>query len=1210
MRSSAGGRSFQFRIKCAKQGPASTRARRSAPLEQQATVLVVDDIPLSRQFLADLLAAAGFDVLTASNGMEALEIARGLNIDLILSDVLMPVMDGFTLCRQIKEDPLLKQVPFAFYTGNYNNPDDVQLGLSLGADLYLHKPMDTKVLTAMLKGILERNKSERKNLQTSVLAEDTFLKAYSRSLVRKLEEQLEQLEKTNSALRTQEAFAQSILDSLNAHIAVLDGSGRVKATNRPWQEFGREQRQAAFPRPEVGADYIAMCRTIESFSGVEGKKVAEGIERVIGHEEPTYFLEYAIRFSEEETRWFQLRALPMDESFGGAVIVHTCITEQKQKVRESEDLYRSLVESLSDHIFLLDMEGRYIATNGKCHHLGFLEQAELLGRTIEEVYPEPLNLLYRSNFEAVRQVKRSIEFEHDLDNSDRKHFHVDTLYPVYKDGAICAVGGICRDITERKKAEQALLESERKFRTLAEGTSMAIMIYQGERWIYANRAAEELTGYSEQELQGMPFWELAAEEFRKEFKRRGAARQNGEKLPKPKSFRIQTKSGTCKWVDATADSIELRGRIAGMLVLNDVTREKQAEQALRESEERFRTLYQQVPIPYQSLDAKGHFLEVNRTWLDSLGYSEEDVIGKWFGSFMTEESAAKIAKRLPCFLERGEIRDADFEMVRRDGSTLIARFSGTIGKRPDGTFRQTHCIFTDITERQKAEEALRESEERYRGYVDNAPTGIFVVDSQGRYLNTNLAASRMTGYSREELAGMTIRDLAYPGSLGDALELFGRLKTDGRAAGELQLRTANGDLRWFMLEAARLSPERYIGFTTDITDQVHARQELVHAKERAEIASKSKSEFLANMSHEMRTPLNGAMAMLQLLKISELSPEQREYVDAALVASTNLTRLLTDILDLSRIEAGLLRLAEEPFEIEEILRIVHSTFKEVAQEKGIHYVNRVAQEVGGRFSGDPVRIRQVLFNLIGNAVKFTEKGSVTLDIELLSKVRPGEERLLFTVTDTGIGIPDKDIPTIFEPFTQVEGTFTKAHGGAGLGLNIVKRLVRLMKGSLAIESEEGNGTKVFFTISLGRPSEVSPVEEPQDVVAPVSARRLLLAEDEKINRMAMRIFLEKSGFEVVCAANGLEVLEHLERVAFDIAILDIQMPLMNGMEAIQIVRSSKKFARISALPIIAMTAYAMTGDRERFLEAGATAYLSKPVDFGELLKTICSLLPS
>jgi PAS domain S-box-containing protein len=647
-----------------------------------------------------------------------------------------------------------------------------------------------------------------------------------------------------------------------------------------------------------------------------------------------------------------------------------------------------------------------------------------------------------------------------------------------------------------------------------------------------------------------------------------------------------------------------------MLVLNDVTREKQAEQALRESEERFRSLYQQVPIPYQSLDARGHFLEVNRNWLDSLGYSEEEVIGKWFGSFMTEKSAAKIAERLPCFLERGEIRDADFEMVRRDGSTLVARFSGTIGKKPDGTFRQTHCIFTDITERQKAEEALRESEERYRGYVDNAPTGIFVVDGQGRYLNTNPAASRMTGYSREELTGMTVKDLAYPASLVAALELFDRLKTEGRAAGELQMRTANGDLRWFMLEAARLSPDRYIGFTTDITDQVHARQELVHAKERAEIGSKTKSEFLANMSHEMRTPLNGAMAMLQLLRLSELSPEQREYVDAALVASTNLTRLLTDILDLSRIEAGLLRLAEEPFEIGEILRTVHSTFKEVAQEKGIHYINRVAPEIGERYLGDPVRIRQVLFNLIGNAVKFTQKGSVTLDIDLLSRLRPGQERLLITVSDTGIGIPDKDIPKIFEPFTQVEGTYTKSHGGAGLGLNIVKRLVRLMKGSLSIESEEGKGTTVYFSVPLARPAAVESTDEPQDVVTPVQARRVLLAEDEKINRMAMRIFLEKSGFAVVCATNGLEVLEHLEREAFDLAILDIQMPLMNGMEAIQIIRSSKKFARISALPIIAMTAYAMTGDRERFLEAGATAYLSKPVEFGELLKVACSLLPS
>jgi PAS domain S-box-containing protein len=775
-------------------------------------------------------------------------------------------------------------------------------------------------------------------------------------------------------------------------------------------------------------------------------------------------------------------------------------------------------------------------------------------------------------------------------------------------------------MVEAKQAEEAIRASEEKHRRLFETMNQGVTYQAADGTIIsANPVAERILGLAFDQMRGKtsmdPRWRMIQED--------GTAVQ-GADHPSMVALRTGETIGPVVrgvfhpdkndyiWLSITAIPLFQPGDakpFQAYAIFKDVTERKLAEEALLESEEKYRQLAEESPISIMSFDAEGTVTFVNKWHLNTFARNKHDA-DFFLGKKITELPGiveAGIANKIGKVLqgERVTLKDVFFPKFTggHNGYQSIQAVPVYRKEKLAGGI----MLREDVTERKRVEEALREGEERYRGYVDNAPTAIFVVDEQGRYLMTNPAASRITGFSSEELERLSIRDVVSPDHLDKALVHFQELKETGSAVGEFPLATQSGESCWCLIEAVRLAPDKYIGFATDITDQAHARQELIKAKQQAEIASTAKSEFLANMSHEMRTPLNGAMSMLQLLRLSELSPEQREYVDAALVASKNLTRLLTDILDLSRVEAGLLRLAQERFEIEEIVRTVHSTFREIAQEKGVELRNRVSQLIRGQFLGDPVRIRQVLFNLVGNAVKFTEKGSVTMDIELLTPLRLGKERLLFTITDTGIGIPDKDIPTIFDPFTQVEGTYTKSYRGAGLGLNIVKRLVTLMGGSLAIESEGGKGTTVHVALSLERPTPIEPVDRPAEVVTAGNAKRVLLAEDESINRMAMRIFLEKSGFEVVCAVNGLEVLERLEGEPFDLAIIDIQMPLMSGMEAIQIVHSSNKFSRHSVLPIIVMTAYAMTGDREKFLEAGGTAYLAKPVDFGELERTIRNL---
>jgi len=375
------------------------------------------------------------------------------------------------------------------------------------------------------------------------------------------------------------------------------------------------------------------------------------------------------------------------------------------------------------------------------------------------------------------------------------------------------------------------------------------------------------------------------------------------------------------------------------------------------------------------------------------------------------------------------------------------------------------------------------------------------------------------------------------------------------------------------------------------------------AKDAAEDASRSKSEFLANMSHEIRTPLNGVMGMLQLLESTSPNPEQREYVETAIRSTNRLTRLLSDILDLSRIESNKLVIQEENFAVADVRQSILDIFGGPAREKGLRLEVRVDPRIPAHLFGDEARLRQILFNLVGNAIKFTPQGQVEVKFVLASS--PGDSPCLIrcAVMDTGVGIPGERLKDIFEPFIQVEGSAVRTHQGAGLGLAIVRRLADLMHGQLSIESTPGEGSTLSVTLPFGIGS------------APARARtlaaeenfggcRVLLVEDDGVNRMAMERILAKLGCEVISAGDGLEAVETLKRENVDLVFMDVQMPVMDGMEATRIIREELGLD----VPIVAMTAYAMAGDRERFLHGGMDSYISKPVDMARLKETVASIL--
>jgi PAS domain S-box-containing protein len=518
-----------------------------------------------------------------------------------------------------------------------------------------------------------------------------------------------------------------------------------------------------------------------------------------------------------------------------------------------------------------------------------------------------------------------------------------------------------------------------------------------------------------------------------------------------------------------------------------------------------------------------------------------------------------------------------------------------------------------VLDRHSVQDMLRERDAQLSSLSDNLPNGmVYQIDSdeEGQQCQFTYVSAGV-----ERLHGVTVSE-----ALADAMTVFGQILEEDRALltarqtqamasmsvcnAQVRVRIPSGALRWRYFNSAprRMTNNHLLwdGVEIDVTD-------LMAAKEVAENASRAKSVFLANMSHEIRTPLNGVLGMLQLLQTVDPNAEQKEYILAATKSLNRLTRLLSDILDLSRVEAGKMQLIETKFNLESTSDSIMELFSQEVKQKGIQLEFSRDTTIPSMLIGDEVRLRQILFNLVGNAIKFTDTGKVSVDVARLPFSSEAVVRLLFTVNDTGIGIPEAQLSTIFEPFVQADTSYTRRFQGAGLGLSIVQKLVKLLDGEISVDSTVGEGTTFYVSLPFNNSAlQISNADgSSHDAPAPADASlRILIAEDDPLNLFSSKCLLEECGHVVITAMNGQEALQRLAEQDFDLILMDIQMPVMDGVEATKRIRTDPAFHAKSHIPIIAMTAYAMVGDREKFLEAGMDDYIAKPVDWKALMKTI------
>jgi PAS domain S-box-containing protein len=928
------------------------------------------------------------------------------------------------------------------------------------------------------------------------------------------------------------------------------------------------------------------------------------------------------------------------------------ITERKRTEeahRESEERFRTMADSCPIGIWVTDAQGKAAFINRVYR--------EFLGTPSSHIDESKwLTLIHQDDVQHFTEDFKRAHQEHTEIKGELRCRHLDGGWrwmeayaaPRFSSsGEFLGLVGVLRDVTERRQAELATHDSREFAQSTIDALSshMCVLDESG-TIITVNRAWKD---FAEANKPGNCSDAPDADRWRSRIGE-GAnyvdicRSSKGEDADEAAEFaegiqsvlqgkrKLYSKEYPChapgaqRWFLGRVTRFFSNDRPRVVIEHINITERKQAEQALCESEKRFRVMADDCPIGIWVTDAQGGTQFANQAYREFIGITSEHVEPAEWKGLVHPEDAPEFFRTLDEALQKHSVFKAERRSRRADGQWRWMESYATPRFTQGGEFQGLVGTSKDVTDRMQAEKALRESEEKFRQLAENIREVFWMMNAAGtEILYVGPAYQEIWGRSCKSLyeSPMDWLEAIHRDDRERAHEIFMKQLQGERIDSEYRICTPDGHEKWIRDRAFPVRDQsgeliRIAGIAEEITERKRYESELIQAREGADAANLAKSRFLANMSHEIRTPMNGVVGMNQLLLETDLTSEQRRYVEVAQTSGRTLLYLIDNILDLSKIEAGKIALENVNFSLNHTVEEVVQLLRVQASAKGLHLVSRVSPKIPEFLRGDTHRLRQVLTNLIANAIKFSDRGRITLDAELEGR-SDNPAMIRFSVTDTGIGIGEDQIPKLFSPFAQADASTTRRYGGSGLGLAISKQLVEMMGGSIGVNSREGEGSTFWFTAIFDQAASDSPQSSPrsesfrQEGVPTAVNRdfqghgeRILVAEDNLINREVILAQLKKLGYEPVLAANGAEAVEAVQRESFNLVLMDCQMPLMDGYEATRRIRHSIH----SHIPIVALTAGAMSGDKDRCLREGMDDYLPKPVEMPLLAAVLAKWIPA
>jgi len=1018
-------------------------------------------------------------------------------------------------------------------------------------------------------------------------------------------------------LRKQKELLQKIFDHVPAMINFFDAEGRTKLVNREWE------RTRGWSLEEILRDDFDVLA--ESYP------------------DPAARQKVRLEISEANNKWAEFKTRNKDGrvidttwaivplSDGTRVGIGQDITERKRAEEEKFRLanhVQLLMDSTGEGIYGIDLQGKCTFINRAALEMIGYHAEEALGKNMHDLihhsfpdgssYPVEECFIFRPFRDAMScRVDNEVMWRRDGTSFPSEY----SSFPIITDGVTHGAVVTFTDITGRKQSEQSLRESESRYRLLFETNPQPMWVYDIETlsFLAVNEAAIHHYGYSRDEFLSMTIRDIRPPEDVPALIR-AISDLNSESELTASSWRHCRRDGSIIDVEITAHTLNFAGRRAELVLSTDITERKRAEQALRESESRYKTLFDGATDSIMILETErgkaGNIVAANQAAAKTTGYTSEELLKLNIADLRTPLQASLVEDDFER-VANGERLTFEILRRRKDGTTFPIEINTSVlsieGKRYILDFAR------DLTQRKKMEKEVTMLAQAVRSIQE----AVVITNPEGQIIFVNNAAVGVFGYEPDEAIGKHVTMLH---ATGNSPEFVEDVISSAKASlweGEMLNRRKDGTEFPIHLSASDIQDENgqciaIIGVSQDITERKRSMEELQNAKEEAEAASRAKSEFLANMSHEIRTPMNGIVGMTELALDTDLTAEQREYLKLVKLSADSLLRVINDILDFSKIEAGKLELELAEFSLQDTVDTVMKAMGVRADQKGLELAYYMRPGVPELIVGDEGRLRQILVNLVGNAIKFTDTGEVVMRVDVDAR-DDAQVVLHFCVRDTGIGVPIEKQALIFDSFTQADGSTTRKYGGTGLGLAISAQLVRAMNGEIWIESpalvgppdeeinEANPGSMFHFTACFGVAQTSAALRTLLDLRT-VIALPVLVVDDNATNRRILEVQLNNWNMKPVTAASASEAVNamreaHDARQPFELVLMDLHMPEVDGVELTAIIRQMPEAAGVK---IIMMS----SAVRENYSiqDFGVDAYLLKPVKASDLLGVIRSVL--